>query len=87
MIGLGSDKKSMLLRVWNLESEGIPSYRIDKGAVVSKHKNIPKRQHHESKDIEQLQQYLLHYECEENKKHRGWSRLKAVLTMCGRSGS
>ena len=79
----------MLLLVWNLESEGIPSYRIDKGAVVSKgtHRKIPKRQHHESKDIEQLQQYLLHYECEENKKHRGWSRLKAVLTMCGRSGS
>ena len=51
------------------------------------HRKIPKRQHHESKDIEQLQQYLLHYECEENKKHRGWSRLKAVLTMCGRSGS
>ena len=51
------------------------------------HGKIPKRQHHESKDIEQLQQYLLRYECEENEKHRGWSRLKAVLTMCGRGGS
>ena len=72
-----------------MESEGIPSSRIDKGGVVYKgtQRKIPKRQHHESKNIEQLQQYLLRYECEENEKHRGWSRLKAVLTMCGRGGS
>ena len=40
-----------------VESEWIPSSRIDKGGVVSKgtQRKIPKRQHHESKDIEQLQ--------------------------------
>ena len=55
-----------------MKSEWIPSSRIDKGGVLSKgtQRKIPKRQHHESKDIEQLQQYLLRYECEENEKHR-----------------
>ena len=77
----------MLLHVWNLKGYPLPESIKEVYCPRGHREKYPKDNIMNLKILNSYNSILLRYECEENEKHQGWSRLKAVLTMCGRSGS